>query len=303
MSNAAVAGFDPIFYLHHTNVDRMLSLWSALNPGVWVTPGDAEDGTFTIPALAPVDTNTPLTPFYNKETTFWPSAATVSTAQLGYTYPEFNGLDMGNKEAVRVAIANKVNQLYGLSVFAGAPSATDSLARGPSAPAPELIPPNRGLYEWTARVECKQFEIPISYLVAIFLGEIPDDPKEWQVSPNYIGSHYAFVNSAAKECENCRNKTDVIIEGYVHLNRAIVKSSGLKSLEPKAVLPYLSENLHWRVLKVDGQIAELKSLDVSVHAAPLDYSGGAIFPVAGEDRRYGRVTHDATGKSSFVPDP
>jgi hypothetical protein len=33
----------------------MVSLWSALNPGVWVTPGDATGGTWTLPEDAPVD--------------------------------------------------------------------------------------------------------------------------------------------------------------------------------------------------------------------------------------------------------
>jgi len=290
MGNPAVAGFDPIFYLHHCNVDRMISLWSAIHPGVWVTPNESEDGTFTILPGVPVDTHTSLTPFNNGQTTFWASAATVDTAKLGYSYPEFNGLDMGNKEAVRLAISRKVNQLYGASVFGDASVAASSLAGGLSShpalgPGP-VTPPNRGLYEWTARVECKQFEVSISYLVAIFVGEVPKDPKQWQVSPNYVGSHYAFVNSAVKECANCRDKADIVIEGYVHLNKAIADHSGLKSLEPEGVLPYLSKNLHWRVLKVDGEIVELKSLKVTVHAAPLSYPEGTIFPVAGKDRRY-----------------
>ena len=46
------------FYLHHCQVDRILALWSALNPGVWVTKSFEEDGTFTIPDGATVDKNT-----------------------------------------------------------------------------------------------------------------------------------------------------------------------------------------------------------------------------------------------------
>jgi hypothetical protein len=53
-----LSGFDPIFFLHHCNVDRMLSLWSAVNPGVWVSKGPAEGGTFTITANASVDAST-----------------------------------------------------------------------------------------------------------------------------------------------------------------------------------------------------------------------------------------------------
>ena len=50
--------FDPIFFLHHANVDRMLSLWSALNPDVWVSKGDSEDGTFTLAPGIQIDATT-----------------------------------------------------------------------------------------------------------------------------------------------------------------------------------------------------------------------------------------------------
>lgn len=42
-------GFDPIFYLHHCQVDRLLSVWSAAHPGVWVTESHQEGDTVTIP--------------------------------------------------------------------------------------------------------------------------------------------------------------------------------------------------------------------------------------------------------------
>lgn len=58
-----------------------------------------------------------MTPFSNTESTFWPSSATTDTVKLGYTYPEFNGLDLGNPAAVKSAIGNAVNRLYGSSVF------------------------------------------------------------------------------------------------------------------------------------------------------------------------------------------
>ena len=53
-----LTGFDPIFFLHHANVDRLLALWSAVNPGVWVVDGDSEQGTWTIPADSTVGIKT-----------------------------------------------------------------------------------------------------------------------------------------------------------------------------------------------------------------------------------------------------
>ena len=48
-------GFDVAFFLHHANVDRLLSLWQALNQDVWVTPGDQPGGTYTIKDDGPVN--------------------------------------------------------------------------------------------------------------------------------------------------------------------------------------------------------------------------------------------------------
>lgn len=48
-------GFDPIFYLHHAQVDRLLSLWSAINPDVWVSKATQRRRTFTTAAGAAVD--------------------------------------------------------------------------------------------------------------------------------------------------------------------------------------------------------------------------------------------------------
>ena len=49
------SGFDAAFFLHHANVDRLLSLWQALNQDVWVTLGDQPQGTYTIKDDGPVD--------------------------------------------------------------------------------------------------------------------------------------------------------------------------------------------------------------------------------------------------------
>ncbi|KAJ7639993.1 hypothetical protein DFH06DRAFT_1430577 [Mycena polygramma] len=117
MSDPAVAAFDPIFFLHNCNVDRLLSLWSALNPGVWVSPGPANDGSWTVSPNSTVDTDTDLTPFWNSENSYWRSSQAKATAAMGYTYPEFNGVNMRDEGAVRAAITVEVEILYGTNIF------------------------------------------------------------------------------------------------------------------------------------------------------------------------------------------
>ncbi|KAG8960488.1 hypothetical protein FRC00_000212, partial [Tulasnella sp. 408] len=114
MSSTSVAAFDPIFYLHHANVDRMFALWQAINPDVWVTEGGGALGTFTLPASTRQNTDTDLTPFWNGVDTYWDSTDSREyQTKLGYTYPEFEGLDIKDPAAVQAAISTKVVELYG----------------------------------------------------------------------------------------------------------------------------------------------------------------------------------------------
>ncbi|KAF7358752.1 Tyrosinase [Mycena sanguinolenta] len=329
MSDPSVAAFDPIFFLHHANVDRLLSLWSALNPGVWVTPGEATGGTFTITPDSNVDKNSDLTPFWNAQNTYWHSTGVTTTAALGYTYPEFNGLNLGNPTAVRTAIAQKVNQLYGPNstsksiqskaasvVPQSAPHIQANLAHVPApaahnpAPAPVAAVsaphnnPNPGhsaphtepdfshvpmhqtagehrVWDWTARIQIKKYEVGGSFMVLLFLGSVPDDPKEWRFSPNFVGAHNVFANSVPDRCANCRTHRDAVVEGFVHLTEGITEHSGLHSLEPDVVVPYLKHDLHWRVQKAGGEpvnLTDVPSLEVAVFATPLTFPPEADFP-------------------------
>jgi tyrosinase len=299
-----------MFFLHHCNVDRMLSLWAAINPGVWVSKGPAEGGTFTITGSASVDANSSmlndpctsylvftgtlaLTPFWESQTTYWLPSQCTATGNFKYSYPEFNGLDLGNPNAVKAAIGNYINQQYGgggaSSLFrGGAPLSlfAQSAAGGAQAPAQgrsesqstEAAPavksgasgiahefhsrggnphtaqkPQHGqegdktTYDWTVRIHFKKNELGGSFAVLIFLGQVPDDPSQWRTAPTFVGAHHAFVNSAASQCNNCRDQADSVSEGFVHLSSAIAQRSGLSSFDPSVVSPYLRENLHWRV--------------------------------------------------------
>ena len=110
-------------------------MWAALHPGVWVTNGREDDGSFTIPPNSAVGPTTgmcisgyshfqqifynlaDLTPFWDSQEAFWASSGLLDTARLGYTYPEFNNLDMSNNTQVQNAIARVVDQLYSGSIF------------------------------------------------------------------------------------------------------------------------------------------------------------------------------------------
>jgi hypothetical protein len=37
--NEILVGFDPIFFLHHCNVDRLYAFWEYLYPNYWIESG------------------------------------------------------------------------------------------------------------------------------------------------------------------------------------------------------------------------------------------------------------------------
>ncbi|RIB17210.1 hypothetical protein C2G38_1969084, partial [Gigaspora rosea] len=70
MSYPDIAGFDPIFFLH---VDRLIAIWQACHPDVWIIGNADTEGTFTQPVDKLIDENIPLTPFRKSENDYWTS--------------------------------------------------------------------------------------------------------------------------------------------------------------------------------------------------------------------------------------
>ncbi|KAF7375353.1 Photo-regulated tyrosinase [Mycena sanguinolenta] len=133
MAITDVSAFDPIFWLHHANVDRLLSLWSAMNPGFWVpaTGGNSFLGTWTIGANMPIGPTTDLTPFWKDGSTYWQSTDIETTDSLGYTYPEFNTLRNATEAQIQAAIGTYIGQKYGPPPSSiPVPIASKSLASG-----------------------------------------------------------------------------------------------------------------------------------------------------------------------------
>lgn len=157
--------------------------------------------------------------------------------------------------AASLAVAHAASQVVGARAVFQAALATQTLGGVKSEPAPEH-PSAPGdavsttIPDWSARVRCKQQEISNSFSVLLFLGNPPEDPASWCTSPQYIGPCDFFVNSASSHCENCTNNAEIESEGFVDLNDAILRHSGLNSLEESVVAPYLKDNLKWRVKKV-----------------------------------------------------
>jgi len=311
MADIPVAAFDPIFYLHHCSIDRLLSLWSAVHPDVWVSPDRGQNE------------NTALIPFWNSPKSMWSSSHLQDTTQFSYTYPELQGVDMKDPSTpayimsvieylynngpqptpIRRAVgAMQVETVRGIKASSDTdmmPASTGSKApvvemkvqeppkdvSNPVASASIATEPTKAFetINWTARLRFDQFEVDRSFTIFVFFckeSEIPDDPKEWYTCPNLAGCNDVFVNSKPKHCANCQDNTDLATEDYVQLDDALLES--VQTVEKDVVIPFLKENLHWRVAKIDGTVVNLTSLEIVVIAAPVSRGEDDIFPSFGD---------------------
>ncbi|PKS11555.1 hypothetical protein jhhlp_003320 [Lomentospora prolificans] len=120
------AAFDPLFMLHHANVDRLWAMWEELYPSERaLTPPYQSGGTYAIAPGTTITNTSPLLPFYGAGDNAHTSAQVQDTAAFGYTYPEINR-GASSADARRDGMRATVNKLYGPG--ARAASATPSSA-------------------------------------------------------------------------------------------------------------------------------------------------------------------------------
>ncbi|KAK4129080.1 Monophenol monooxygenase [Parathielavia appendiculata] len=119
MSSLEVSSYDPFFWLHHFNIDRLWAIWQDLNPDSYMSPRPAPYSTFSATGGEPQTQDTPLAPFWDKSgSKFWTSAQIKDTVTFGYAYPETQKWRFPDPHAYRAEIRRAVTALYGTNVFA-----------------------------------------------------------------------------------------------------------------------------------------------------------------------------------------
>eukprot|EP00475_Leptophrys_vorax_P038907 TRINITY_DN694_c0_g1_i1.p1 TRINITY_DN694_c0_g1~~TRINITY_DN694_c0_g1_i1.p1 ORF type:complete len:565 (-),score=147.18 TRINITY_DN694_c0_g1_i1:263-1957(-) len=173
MSFPEIAGFDPIFFLHHCQVDRLAAIWQALHPNEKMhEETDISSGTRTHLPGATIGPTTPLTPFRTSVgdtgSGCYDSNMVWNIHDLGYTYP---GLD--KPEALRDAYK------------------------------PDTDPSD--LTQWFVTVmPLQDLLVGKPYRLEVYLSlEEKDYNNEHQRSKKFVGAVYVFSNSNKKWCANC----------------------------------------------------------------------------------------------------
>jgi len=285
MSFIPYSGFDPIFWLHHTNVDRIFAIWQALYPDTWVTPQAATLASYTTSKGEIQDSTTALTPFFaSADGIFWTSDTVRDYTKFGYTYPELMaGPNTSTKARSRVIKA--VNRLYGASspassfmkgtkiadtkmpraerqVFGQTGSQGKRKTSNEENPAETV---NKGVFsghqyrEWIANIRVMKQALSEPFAIHIFIGDAPRDPRQWPFSKNHIGMMGVFASTDAHGI----SAAHLDVSGTVPLTAALVDkvaSGQLASLDPQDVEVYLRLNLQKRVLTSSGRLHDVASI-------------------------------------------
>lgn len=113
MTYIEYSSFDPVFFLHHANVDRLFAMWQVLNPGTYVEPTAAAYATFTNSMGQIQDNETSLTPFRdNSSSGFWTSLSARNIETFNYQYPETQNSNGTGLAQLQARVRQSINALY-----------------------------------------------------------------------------------------------------------------------------------------------------------------------------------------------
>lgn len=290
------SGFDPIFFLHHCNVDRLIAIWQAIHYESWDINQEDDSGTYSIASGTVEMSQTPLYPFSRTASgPLYTSDDVRNINQLGYTYPEIRSWGKSaaqNSDDVRAAI----QALYDPNNLLSKRQSRNG-KRGPAAPGGVVPPldPSKGMVDgkykqWALNIEVNKFARDNSYTVYFFMGPPVGAPADWLGDANLVASY---------PCLRPQNGTqvpaDLKIYGRIPLTRSILEAvddGTIENLQPEQTTPYLQKQLQWRLADINGleiKIEEVPSLkivltDQDVTPPPPNARVGDRYP------KYGKVT-------------
>ncbi|KAH8808502.1 hypothetical protein F5884DRAFT_373546 [Xylogone sp. PMI_703] len=245
MSQLSYSAFDPIFWLHHANVDRLFAIWEALYPDQFLESAKDIYGTFTIPTNSNDTIDTPLTPFSKDGTAFFTSTGVRSMSVFGYTYPEIQDWNQTPTQ-LKANVTSQINKLYnpnGVNTVSkrfmdGEPK----LIRRPHAKATERVEKDRA---WSVSIQVNKFGLDgTRFFIRVFLGAVPKDPNDWSSASTLAGSMPVLPAP-----HGMGPLPVVLVNGEVNLSQELAEA-GFDGNEVDEILLYLKKNLHFKIQMV-----------------------------------------------------
>ncbi|EER44664.1 polyphenoloxidase [Histoplasma capsulatum var. duboisii H88] len=318
------SAYDPVFWLHHTNVDRIVALWQAVHPESYVQPLQNRGGNFMERPGTWENDKTALAPFRDPSNKFYNAETSRNLKYFGYTYPEIKDWDVSPQQlAMNVRI--QVNQLYNRASDNNNKRSTALTARAAHHHAmikhkrmPNLVEDtlddlkklnfkikelfddlgkfsllnfiklgiNNLSKQWVINIKANKFALPHAYNIHFFLSEPPEEPCDWPYASNLIGTFASFASSMGSPANTTREMYGQIPLSHV---LAVVLNSGMiLDLTDTSILPLLEKHLEWRVLDLTGKVVDAGELvgDSTGHSKGLEITIAErdVTPLAADDK-------------------
>ncbi|CUA76228.1 hypothetical protein RSOLAG22IIIB_06156 [Rhizoctonia solani] len=230
------ASFDPIFFLHHCNIDRLLAFWEHVYPDIYIgengyyQPNSTKrksftevDGTWSMKLDQPIDGSSALTPFRKGDGNYWDSNSARWNGDKSeykyYTYPSIVDPDAPHDPARAVDINKPVlnpeelerqrtvlQKHFGLDHVAERQKEYERIGYYPSFPEPKQQP-HEG-YEavhkyrhFVVNVYLDPFILGCSYIVNIRY-DLGDAGK------GVIGTASVLARSRQEKCAGCQHRRE-----------------------------------------------------------------------------------------------
>ncbi|KAF1946664.1 Di-copper centre-containing protein [Clathrospora elynae] len=268
-----VSAFDPLFWLHHCNIDRLLAMYQFVTPNTWVANGNIPRPMAQWNQGEPKNAYSPLKPFTKDASgNYFSSMDVKETRVLGYYYPE-------TSDRTYSQVAKAVNSMYSGGSRSLSKRTTDEqtgqyLGR----------PLKEGDYHTVVSIIADKYAMEGSYTVHCFVGKpgsnstapfpvtnstVPIAPTgnstspysnctepstDYTQDPNYVGA-YGILGGMMAGGSN--GSQPVMTEGSIPLTTCLQGKEHyglLESLNPEHTVPYLKENLHYKVVGINGEL-------------------------------------------------
>ncbi|KAK4181554.1 hypothetical protein QBC36DRAFT_174782 [Triangularia setosa] len=289
MSFIPYSAFDPIFFLHHTMVDRIFAMWQTLYPQSWVTPTAAVLNSYTTARGQVQDSQTPLTPFFaNANGAFWTSDSVRDFTKFGYTYTELT--DLASTTNAQAGVRRAINRLYGTSSPASmflrelrAQGIKGGRGKGGTSRIGQQQPSLTGAVaseigqvaddtyrEWIVNIRAKKQALEGSYSIYFFFGNPPEYKGDWAEAENHVGTMGVFAADGTGMGGMMQAMKELEVTGTVPLTTELIKAAQegeLEGLEPGEVVRFLRGKLVISVLGPGGRelgVSEVEGLRFSV---------------------------------------
>ncbi|KAK3381535.1 hypothetical protein B0H63DRAFT_207757 [Podospora didyma] len=270
MSSIDWSAFDPLFMLHHCNIDRLVAMWQAINykTPMFTTTANST-GQFGTPPGTAITADSPLKPFFDENLVLHTSNSVAAISKFGYTYPEIDDWST-TPEELATSLRAQVNGLYSHNQRI-VDLATSSSFQQPRPPHRDDQPGGGDQTQtsyYTAEIQVNRSEISLPATVNLVIDGL-------------VVGRMAILGMP---CEGFASVSlplrDTLLQGNL----------SLQNMAPQTVIPFLQQNLTMEIRASDGTpipVSSTPSLQLEVQE--LDFMprvNGSTFPVFGNATRW-----------------